>query len=78
MKKPIGSSAIFMTSIETITLPSSLESLGKYAITDTPYNISIRYNGTVAEWDKVETNYPGHYIEKIIHCTDGDVVLTIE
>jgi hypothetical protein len=69
------------TELESIELPKSLKFIGPAIFSDCTNLISIKYNGTVADWEKVD-KYSGplgyrfndRLYEVAIKCTDGEVL----
>lgn len=62
------------TSLASITIPSSVTSIGGFAFSGCTGLTSIRYNGTKAEWDAIGKNSywndnTGAYT---LICTDGE------
>lgn len=72
------SDAIYNTlALETLSLPSTLKSIGSYAIAHCQFLKEVKYNGTVENWNKITKNNEwskGSGFTKII-CTDGEVTL---
>lgn len=52
----IGSTAFYMSDIETITISKSVKSIGRFAFMDAPLK-EVYYEGSKSEWDTVEVNY---------------------
>lgn len=62
--------------LETVILPSSLARLG-FDVFDACESLKeICYNGTAAQWEKIDKDdyWNSEYI-KIVHCKDGDIKL---
>jgi hypothetical protein len=60
-------------SLKTLTIPKSVKKINDGALYDCPKLNDIYYDGTKAEWDKIEKiNLIG---VTVVHCTDGDVQL---
>lgn len=63
--------------LKSLSLPSTLKEIGRYAIEYCQYLTEVKYNGTMAEWEKIIKGLDWHRnspFTKII-CTDGEVTL---
>ena len=81
------------TSIKTITIPASVETIGSYAFTGCTALTDVTFTGTRAQWDAIQVNNDQNYFlsEANVHCPayaagswygfdwiiDNDGVLTI-
>ena len=64
-------------SMDSIIIPVSIKSIGRYVFDDCVFLEDIRYMGTKEEWDDV-IKEPGWYKDSaatIVHCSDGDVTI---
>ena len=63
--------------LEAITIPDSIESIGREAFYCCKSLKAICYDGTKAQWKKIEfrDNWNEEIPAKVVHCTDGDVRL---
>ncbi len=79
--KSIGAMAFDSSGLTSIILPS-ISSIGFYAFYNCMALKDIYFKGTVAQWglSDVENTYAGNdrLLHCTIHCTDGDIVPTIE
>ena len=72
----IGGSAFFLCrSLNSITIPDSVTSIGYGAFSWCGSLTSITFNGTKAQWNRIELGgaWKDEVPTKVIHCTDGDV-----
>ena len=63
-------------SLKSITIPASVKSVGDGAFDMCQSLISITFQGTIAQWEKIELGYSwrnGVPFAAVVHCTDGDV-----
>lgn len=64
--------------LTSVTIPSSVTSIGSYAFRDCSGLKNITYTGTIAEWKNItkETDWDyGAPTDCVIHCTDGNIKL---
>lgn len=65
----------FCTSLESVTIPSSVTEIGRYAFNGCSVLTDIYFNGTTEQWNAISKgdrwdDYTGNYT---VHCTDGDI-----
>ena len=63
------------SSLTDITIPDSVTCIGKRAFKDCTSLTSITYQGTIAQWKKIELGdgWNNDIPATVVHCTDGDV-----
>ena len=81
----LDSSRGFVTKLDTIYLPKSITSIGKYAFADLQELTEINFAGTMDEWEAITKDsdwnhntdsYSGEYaIERVI-CSDGTISIS--
>ena len=72
----IGGSAFFLCrSLNSITIPDSVTSIGYGAFSWCGSLTSITFNGTKAQWNRIELGgaWKDEVPTKVVHCTDGEV-----
>ena len=57
--------------LDKLILPLSLESIVTYGLNS--IDGEIHYEGTVNQWEQVRKDSGGSTLNKVIHCSDGDV-----
>lgn len=64
-------------SLTSITIPNSVTNIGESAFSYCSSLTSITFNGTKAQWEKVELGdfWNNSIPATVVHCTDGDVEL---
>lgn len=62
-------------SLTSVTIPTSVTSIGEAAMMACPSITTVNYNGTIAQWRAIEKGdyYLADAATDVIHCTDGDV-----
>ena len=62
-------------SLEDITIGNSVTSIGESAFARCESLFSITFQGTIAQWKKIELSngWNDEIPAKVVHCTDGDV-----
>jgi arabinogalactan oligomer/maltooligosaccharide transport system substrate-binding protein len=65
---------IYLNSMRSIHLPSTLEYIGPSAFIECRGITYVKFNGTIAEWEAIEKSETWFVDSTItvIHCTDGD------
>ena len=60
--------------LTSITIPDSVKSIGVSAFEGCKSLTSITFQGTIAQWKKIEfgEDWNFHISTKVVHCTDGD------
>ena len=61
--------------LESITIPNSIKSIGESAFSSCSSLSNINFNGTKAQWNRIEKYFDWNYDTGTytIHCTDGDI-----
>ena len=64
-------------SLTSIVIPDSVTSIEEGAFQDCSSLTSITFNGTKAQWNRIELgeDWNDNVPTKVIHCTDGEVEL---
>ena len=77
-------------SLKSITIPASVKSIGGWAFDGCKSLTDIRFQGIIAQWEKIEkgyrminhdkygrfeTQHTSDSVLQLIHCTDGDIKL---
>ena len=77
--KHIGRDFCSGSSITSITIPASVQSIGADAFRNCGHLISIIFNGTITQWEAIEkANYwCSNYQDVTVHCIDGDIVIPV-
>lgn len=63
-----------------VVIPKNITSIGGGAFYDCPNIVSIRYEGTVAEWEKVSLGVKWYddYPVSVVKCSDGEVMIEFD
>ncbi len=75
IKRIGGLAAVGLQDMTSITLPSSLESIGSLAFDNCSGLTDIHFQGTKAQWHLItkEAGWDRDTPDSTIHCTDGDI-----
>ena len=63
------------SSLTSIVIPDSVTSIGEGAFRYCKSLTSITFNGTKAQWEKIQlvSGWNESLLTTVVHCTDGDV-----
>ena len=64
-----------VTSLSSITIPITVTSIEGYAFQKCNSLTAIHYNGTMAQWSKInlDDNWHSQSSIEVVHCSDGDI-----
>ena len=71
----IGEEVFCCTDLKSIVIPNSVTSIGDCAFRDCCFLKSIRFNGTKAQWEKIQlgAGWNESLPTTVVRCTDGKV-----
>lgn len=63
-----------MKNLTSLTLPSTLTSIGECAFDECDNLKEITFNGTVEQWNAIEgSDFKNYSTKPVVHCSNGDV-----
>ena len=61
--------------LKVVTLPASLKSIGTRCFLSTPDTLVIKYLGTKAQWNAINSSNAGFESGTTVECSDGTITL---